>query len=247
MTLIEFLAPIRRNPIRDKCLATMYYQARYISDDVMTVDQLRALLVRARVPRAAKANLADTLYRAKEFVDSPGTSGRKRLWRLTKTGEDYIRNILDLPKTEPEIEHDVGTLSKLVASITNTYERDYFQEALKCLQVGALRATVVFVWSGTIRRIQQECLKKRVSAVNSAVQRHDSRARTITNIDDFSYIKDSTALLASQDLGIYDKSQRQILEQALVLRNKCGHPGKYSPGPKRVSSFIEDIIGIVYK
>ena len=29
-------------------------------------------------------------------------------------------------------------------------------------------------------------------------------------------------------------------------RNRCGHPGKYKPGVKQVSSFIEDIISIVF-
>jgi len=33
--------------------------------------------------------------------------------------------------------------------------------------------------------------------------------------------------------------------EALDLRNRCGHPTNYRPGVKRVSSFIEDVVGIV--
>jgi hypothetical protein len=36
------------------------------------------------------------------------------------------------------------------------------------------------------------------------------------------------------------------LEEALNLRNRCGHPTKYRPGEKKVSSFIEDVAGIVF-
>ena len=41
--------------------------------------------------------------------------------------------------------------------------------------------------------------------------------------------------------------QRSVLEDCLNLRNKCGHPRKYKIGEKKVSSFIEDLVGIVFK
>jgi hypothetical protein len=33
---------------------------------------------------------------------------------------------------------------------------------------------------------------------------------------------------------------------SLNLRNRCGHPTKYKPGSAKVSSFIEDVVGIVW-
>jgi hypothetical protein len=36
------------------------------------------------------------------------------------------------------------------------------------------------------------------------------------------------------------------MQQALDLRNQCGHPSNYRPGHKKVSAFIEDLIGIVF-
>jgi hypothetical protein len=53
-------------------------------------------------------------------------------------------------------------------------------------------------------------------------------------------------LLAAKDLGQLDKNQKDTLEEALDLRNRCGHPGKYKPGVKKVSSYIEDIVSIVF-
>ena len=74
--------------------------------------------------------------------------------------------------------------------------------------------------------------------------KHDPKARRVTTIDDFAYIKDRVSLLAVQDVGEIDKSQRTILGQGLELRNACGHPSKYRVGIKKVSSFIEDTVGI---
>jgi hypothetical protein len=53
-------------------------------------------------------------------------------------------------------------------------------------------------------------------------------------------------LLALQELGILDKGEKTTLIEALDLRNRCGHPTKYTPGIKKASSFIEDVVGIVW-
>jgi hypothetical protein len=37
-----------------------------------------------------------------------------------------------------------------------------------------------------------------------------------------------------------------MLEHGLDLGNACGHASKYTPGGKKVSSFIEDVVGIVF-
>jgi hypothetical protein len=82
--------------------------------------------------------------------------------------------------------------------------------------------------------------------VFAAIQKHDPKARSFSGIDDFAYIKENVQLLAAQTLGMFDKNQRSVLQDALDLRNKCAHPGKYSPGEKKVSAFVEDIVKVVF-
>jgi len=79
-----------------------------------------------------------------------------------------------------------------------------------------------------------------------ALHKHDPKARPVHQLDDFAYIKDALALLAARDLGLLDKNQKDTLEDALGLRNRCGHPSKYKPGVKKVSSYIEDIVSVVF-
>jgi len=84
------------------------------------------------------------------------------------------------------------------------------------------------------------------AAVNSAIAKHDAKAKTVAKIDDFSAIKDATQLLGFREMGLVDKGQWQTMQDGLTLRNQCGHPTKYAPGSAKVASFIEDVIGIVF-
>jgi hypothetical protein len=246
MTIAEFLAPLGAGSQRELCLAILYYYHRYHGKPSLTVEEIRADLVRARVPKASKINVADVLNKSGALVDSPGVSGNRRLWQLTTTGEAHIRSALSLPAAEPEIEHDVGTLESLVATVGDKVVREYLSEAIKCLRVGALRAAIVFLWTGAIRTLQEEAFTKHCQNLNAAIAKHDPKSRAVNKLEDFAYIRDATALLAFQELGILDKGEKTTLGEALDLRNRCGHPTNYVPGVKKASSFIEDVVGIVF-
>ena len=246
MTLVEFLAPLQTRPRRELVLAILYYQQRYEGQDALTVEEIRDALKRARVPKGSRANVADVLAKSGHLVDSPGSDGNRRLWKLTPSGADHVRQLLGLPTAEPEVEHDVGTLETVASKLKDPEVRGYIEEAIWCLQVNALRASVVFVWAGAIRTIHDEMLTHGEVALNAALLRHDPKARRVIRLDHFAYISDKTAILAAQDLGLFDKGEKDTLEEALNLRNRCGHPSKYRPGIKKASSFIEDVTSVVF-
>jgi hypothetical protein len=246
MTLVEFIAPIQNASNRDKILAVLYFKQRYENCSGLTIEQIRQTLHQARVGKWKKINIADVLAKSGHYVDTPGIKNERRIWCLTTSGNGYIQKLLNLPSAQPEIEHDIGSLEKLFKSIGNSDVKDYFAEALKCLQVNALRASVVFIWVGTIREIQTQLLTYGQSKLNAALLKHDPNARSVKQVSDFEYIKDKNTLLAALELGLYDKAQKDTLQEALNLRNRCGHPSNYKPGVKKVSGFIEDIISIVF-
>lgn len=246
MTLVEFLAPLAKKTHQDRILAILYYRERYEQKTALTVEEVRQGLKSARVKGWAKVNVADVLSKSGPLVDTSGVQGKRRIWNLTDSGRENIRKLLGLPKADVEVEHDVGTLEDLVSKVTDADVRDYLDEAVKCLQVGALRACTVFVWVAAIRKIQTEMIAKGSAAVTTAVQKHDPKARTLKSLDDFAHIKDATTLLAAKELGILDKNEKDTLTDALNLRNRCGHPGKYRPGVKKVSAFVEDITSIAF-
>ena len=246
MTLVEFLEPLLKGTHQSRILAVLYYKERYERVDALTIDQIRQALKDARIKGWKTTNIADVLNKAGSYVDTKGLDGGKRLWGLTETGRLHVRDELDLPQADAEIEHDVTTLQSLIFKISDDDIKNYFEEALKCLQVDALRACVVFIWSGVIRNVHHQMLSQGAKKLNAALQKHDPKSRQVSKIDDFAYIKDSISLLAAVDLGLLDKTEKDTLKEALNLRNRCGHPAKYKPGVKKVSSFIEDIVSIIF-
>lgn len=246
MTLVEFLIPLKNSSNKDRCLAVLYFKQRYEQTESLTVEEIRNALIQCRVPRARSLNVADILSKSGAMVDSPGANGLARLWRLTGAGEIHVRQMMGLKDAEAEIEHDVGYLRTLAGKILHPLVREYIEEAVDCLSVGALRAGVVFLWAGAVRTLQERALSTGVAQLNDAIRAHEARAREVKKLDDFQYVKESILLLAAEGVGILDKAERNTLEESLDLRNKCGHPNKYDPGIKRASSFIEDVTGILF-
>lgn len=246
MTLVEFIHPLKSSGSRDICLAAMYFHERLENGDPVTVEGLRTLIKRARVSKADKLNLADILAKSAPHVETVGKQGNRFIWRLTSSGQEHVRTLLGLPSKDVEIENDVAALTRLVSAISDTDIVDYLSEAIRCLQVNALRATVVFVWAGAVKKLRDDAFACGSKNVTNAVTKFDPKAKPLTKLDDLVLIKESVLLLALQELGLVDKNQRTVLEDCLDLRNKCGHPGKYKVGQKKVGGFVEDVIGIVF-
>jgi hypothetical protein len=222
----------------------MYFQVHYEGRAVVTSENIRDAMRQARVPKAGSINVTDYLSKAGGLVDSPGSQDRQRTWRLTETGTAHVLGLLG--GIAAAIEEDISALAKQIAVLKDNDVKDYVVEAVSALQVGARRAAVVFLWVGAVRLIQAAVIASGVSPANAAIGKHYQKARKIQTIDDLQFIQESTLLLAARDLGIFDKGETQILEHCLDVRNKCGHPGKYKPGPKKLSSIIEDLISVVY-
>lgn len=241
MTLGEFLHPVRGGSKRDQILATLYYLKHHSGREEATVSEIREALVQANIPLSKKANLSGALATAIPLVDRLG----KGHWELTESGENQVREQLALSDDAPQTKEDVSTLLGLSRSLKDETVRDYVDEAIKCLQVGARRAAVVFLWSGAVHEIRERVWKKGQRQVEEALQRRNPKAR-FRRKDDFSFVKDSTLIELTGDLAIFDKSQRKRLMEGLDLRNDCGHPVKYRPGEKKVSSFVEDLLQVVF-
>jgi integrase len=140
---------------------------------------------------------------------------------------------------------DSKLITNTMPRITDEDEREYFIEAETCLRCGALRSSIIILWLAAMRNIQKRLIvfKKQF---NIEIKKYDSKARDVDSIDDFAYIKDKNIILAAQSMSIFDKAQKDTLEECLNLRNRCGHPGNYAPQKQRILGYIEDIIQVLY-
>lgn len=246
-TLIEFLQPVATGTHTDRCLAVLLYAEMYEEATYLTTAEVSHYLIDARVPRARNINVSGALLRGRHFVDSVVGDSRNRTWHLTASGETYIRNRLGISPDDYEVVNNAGSLRAAATKIQDEIVRGYIDESIKCLEVGALRAAIVFMWSGTIRILQETCISSySTKQIDAALQVHDPKAKSVTRIESFASIKDVTQLLLFRELGMFDKGQWTTLGEALSLRNRCGHPTNYKPGIKKASSFVEDLLSIVF-
>ena len=241
MTLAEFLHPIRSSPKREQVVAALYFFKHHEGRSFASVDEIRKGLVKANIPRSRNANLSDVLARLIPLVDRMGAGH----WRITKTGEAHVKESLALADASPQVQEDVSLLSRLAQSVEDETVREYVEEAIRCLQIGARRAAVVFLWSGVVHDIRERVWAKGKSSIEEQLKRRNPKAK-FRRKDDFAYVKDVLLIELTGDLGIFEKSERKRLGEALDLRNDCGHPVKYRPGEKKVSSFIEDLLQVVF-
>lgn len=245
MTLVEFLYPVRKGKRGPQVLAVLYYFKHHQGQDSMRVGEIRQALIDARIPQARTINITQVLNEAVPFTNRVGPRGT---WEITGKGEEEVRDWLALPapEAEPEAEHDTGALERLAKNVQDDVVRDYVEEAIKCHKVGALRASVVFLWSGAVYTIREAIWSGfTTKQIAAALQKHNNRAKFAKKAD-FEYVNDALLIEAAVELGVYARSEKKRLNEALDLRNDCGHPVKYRPGVHKVSGFIEDVVGIVF-
>lgn len=138
----------------------------------------------------------------------------------------------------------------LLSKVKNKEEKEFVEEAISCLKIDSGKSTIIMLWCSVLYKIYNSINKKGLKNFNNMYsQRYGnkkSKPPVIKKIDDFEYYPDSEVLLISEDLGIFDRAQRRILEDCLKLRNMCAHPSKYRPKEHKVNSFVEDILGVVF-
>ncbi|MEM8835112.1 MAG: hypothetical protein AAGD00_04750 [Planctomycetota bacterium] len=244
MTLGELLHSLDSPSLSTICQSTLYFLEKYEGKKNATVGEIKSALKTAGFRKKANSNISRALDVSGAAVHIAGTQGRANLWALTTTGRKEIAKLLpEGDRGEPI--HQAGSLRDLSKSLDKDTAA-YVDESIKCLESDALHAAVVFLWAGAVRNIQDRVVKCPKKDLDTAARKYSPKAPTIRKVDHLSYVQESALLLISEQLGLFDRNERAELEKCLDLRNRCGHPGKYRPGPKKVSSFIEDVSVIVF-
>ena len=245
MTLGELLHHLDKPSHRLICQAVLYYLEAYEGKSSATVAQIKAALKKAGRRKQANANLYVAIGESSPLVQVVGSEGRANLWALTGTGRREIAELLPEEVQRKAPVHDARNLRELLKSLDAAVGA-YIEEAITCLEANALRAAIVFLWAGAVRTIQDRVVVSNKKNLDASAAKRAPKAPKIRSVDQLCYVKESSLLLISEDLSLFDRNERGVLEQCLDLRNKCGHPGKYRPGLNKVRSFIEDVTSVVF-
>ncbi len=242
MTAVEFMHQFRRAGRTVQVQAALYYLKHYQSKPQAKVAEALGVLTESRMPNAKKVNYRQALAGSAPYVRSVAHG----VWEITGTGEKRLE--AEHGVTRPKrgaIQADIDDLRAIAAGVKDRFAREYIEEAVRCLEVDARRAFVVFLWTGAVSAIREEVWRFGSKAIQSALQAHNPRAK-FRKKGDFENVKDADLLQIAHDMEIFDKSQKKRLAEGLDLRNDCGHPAKFSPGEKKVQSFVEDVVATVW-
>lgn len=105
MTLVEFLAPLGSRTHKDRVLAVLFFAHHYKGMASLTVENIRKCLQEGQAKRWEKVKVSGILTQSGDHVDIAGMEGKKRLWKLSPTGEQYVEDLMRLVDRKIEIEH----------------------------------------------------------------------------------------------------------------------------------------------
>jgi hypothetical protein len=249
MKMVEYLAPLKPKSQQAQILAVMMFLESTEGQFAFTPSEVRAALAEARTTGVKTWNVSARLADAGSSVHASGPSS-SRVWELTETGRARVASFAPtIPKRSPEIaiQSEVAALRMKVAGIVDAEARAFAEEAVDCLEIGAHRAAIVFMWVAAVHEIQERIWSTSNSAaITAASQSHNPKAKVCKKRDDLSEYNEALLLQVAQDLGIIDKNQHTELKKALDLRNGSGHPNKLRPGEHRAKAHIEDLVTMLF-
>jgi hypothetical protein len=250
MKLVEFLRPLGKASQQTRILAAMYFLQSTTDRTSFTASEIREALRDARTQNVRNWNITARLGSAGHLVHADG-AGAGRTWELTASGVEHVES-LDLPGLVDRVsvaqQSDAAALRAMVAQIADPEARAFASEAVDCLEVGAYRAAIVFMWVAAVHQIQERVwAASTAGAITAAAQKQNPKAKLCKKRDDLVEYNEALLLQIAQDVGVIDKNEKAELVKALGLRNSSGHPNKLRPGEHRAKAHIEDIVTMLFK
>ena len=161
-------------------------------------------------------------------------------YRLERSVKDAIKGITDNEPKKIQVSND---LKALALKLSDPHEKAFLDEAIRCYQVEAFRATIVMVWTLTIEHVRKYVYKRKLSAFNAAVLAHsDKKMKQVVNYDDFADFQESRFIELLRSAGIISNDVRKILDDKLGIRNSAGHPSRITFSGHKTTEFALDLI-----
>lgn len=209
----------------------------------ITAKRIKNALTESRIPELSNIPSILRLLEKRGFLKRKESEG-VTAWIITILGEEHARRMIE-PESEAIVIDD-RDLRRLMDKVKDDDSNDFLKECLTCLEANALRSSVIMGWTLVMDTLHTKIWSVGSKKLNQAVQqRFKTAAKKIGRKDDLLYYRDSNKLLLCEDLGLFDRNIRDMLEGHLKLRNKCAHPGNYKPGRKKVEAFFEDVVNNV--
>jgi len=137
------------------------------------------------------------------------------------------------------------SLRDILKAVNNSEQNVFLDEAIKCFEIGAYRASIIMVWNLSIAHLFEYILAKKLSNFNAVLATNTDRRVRISAIstkDDFSEIPEGKFIEFCRQSRIISNDVRKILETKLGIRNTFAHPSNVVLLESKAIAFIEDLV-----
>lgn len=180
------------------------------------------------------------------------STGKARSFIRDRRGfrlEGNWRNKLNAALSQPDETIVVrALLSDLIPKVTDSDERRFLEEALRCYSVKAFRATVVMAWNlayAHFRRVVFSNDQKLADFNETIPIRYPKSSVQIRNADDFDDLKEFEAIEVAQTAKLISKNVAEIMKDKLKRRNRAAHPSSIEITQPQADDVVTDLINNV--
>lgn len=166
-------------------------------------------------------------------------------YELSEKGKARLRE-LGLDTASPAAVQVALDFRKHLTNITDADTRSFVEEAIKCYEAKLFRSAIVMSWLAAVDVLKKEVVEKHLSAFNVEARRVNPRWKDASNADEIGIMNEGDFLNRLMAISVIGKNRKQRLEQALTLRNGCGHPNSLKVGQNEVAAHIEALLQNVF-
>jgi hypothetical protein len=132
-------------------------------------------------------------------------------------------------------------------------QKDYLDEAIRCLRAGCRRAAGVLGWSAAVHQIHTKIEEIGFAVFNAEaakLKRGRFKHLSLPVIESVSHLREANdrhILMVLDGLDLIDSNQRARLDHCVDIRIHCSHPGDAPITDANLLSFFSDLSEIVFK
>jgi len=138
-------------------------------------------------------------------------------------------------------QHQLADLEELTLRINNQIEKQFFNEAIQCYFIGALRASVILAWIVATDNLTSKL--ELLAKEDGEAKKRWEQIQTKRSKDE-NYEEDLLNAFGPGALDIFDLRQLQQLQYVRRIRNWCAHATDYQPTPEEVRNCLRLLIDI---
>lgn len=169
-------------------------------------------------------------------------------WVLTSDGKRHVDKLIGAP--EARLASVAASLRKHLEGVASPDVKGFLEEAVSCYEHTFYRAAIVLSWVGAVAILHNYVFTTKLTEFNTEATRRLANSRNpwvpARRQEDLGRMSENDLLQVLDDIRVITKNEKQLLEQALRLRNSCGHPTSVSISANVAAAHIETLMLNVY-